>query len=66
MVDYLLSVAVDRHYEQASLETGTMDAFAPARLPYQQMGFRPSAPYGEYTKNPHSVCMTIAMRAAHS
>jgi len=60
MVDHLLSVAADKGFERVSLETGTMDAFAPARLLYENVGFRTCAPYGEYTANPHSICMTIA------
>jgi putative acetyltransferase len=64
MVDHLLSVAADRGYERVSLETGTMDAFAPARLLYEQAGFRPCDPYGEYTTNPYSVCMTIVVARA--
>ncbi|HEY4398699.1 MAG TPA: GNAT family N-acetyltransferase [Acidimicrobiia bacterium] len=59
MVDHLLAVAADRNSRRVSLETGTMDAFAPARSLYTSAGFRPCAPFGEYTANPHSACMTI-------
>jgi putative acetyltransferase len=61
MVAHLLATAADRHYQRVSLETGTMDAFAPARRLYTKVGFVPCAPFGEYTANPHSICMTIAV-----
>ena len=59
MVDHLLAVAADRSYRRVSLETGTMDDFAPARSLYAKVGFHPCAPFGEYTVNPFSACMTI-------
>lgn len=62
MVDHLLSVAAERHYQRVSLETGVMDAFAPARALYMKAGFRPSAPYGEYVGSSTSVCMTIMIQ----
>jgi putative acetyltransferase len=62
IVEHLLGVARARAYERVSLETGTMDAFAPARELYAAIGFVPCPPFGEYTTNPHSVCMTLAVR----
>jgi putative acetyltransferase len=59
MVDHLLVVAADRRYQRVSLETGTADAFLPARALYAKVGFKPCEPYGGYTVNPHSTCMTI-------
>ena len=59
IVDHLLSVAAERGYERVSLETGTMDAFAPARALYTAAGFQPCDPFGAYTANEDSVCMTI-------
>ena len=61
MVEHLLSVAAERRFETVSLETGTMDAFAPARRLYARLGFRACEPFGEYTSNPFSCCMTIAL-----
>jgi putative acetyltransferase len=61
MVDHLLSIARVRAYRRVSLETGTMDAYAPARALYAKVGFLPCDPFGEYTANPHSTCMTIAL-----
>lgn len=58
----LLSVAAAQGYERVSLETGTMDAFAPARSLYEGAGFVRCAPFGNYTDNPNSVCMTLGLR----
>ena len=64
MVDHILAVAADRSYQRVSLETGTGDAFVPARSLYTKVGFKPCAPFGEYTDNPYSACMTIDLAQA--
>jgi len=61
ILDRLLAVARERGYQRVSLETGTMDAFAPARRMYERAGFTPCPPFGEYTDNPHSLCMTLLL-----
>jgi GNAT superfamily N-acetyltransferase len=61
MVEHLLHVARVRHYHRVSLETGTMNAFTPARALYHALGFVPCAPFGDYTSNPHSTCMTLEL-----
>jgi putative acetyltransferase len=61
IVTHLLSIARERGYRRVSLETGTMEAFRPARLLYERFGFRRCEPFGDYTDNPHSVCMTIEL-----
>ena len=61
MLEHLLSVAVGRGYRQVSLETGTMEAFAPARSLYASLGFVSCAPFGDYTANSYSVCMTLLL-----
>ncbi len=63
MVDHLLAAAAARGYERVSLETGTMDAFGPARSLYEKVGFLPCEPFGEYTKTPNSICMTLIIVA---
>jgi putative acetyltransferase len=63
MVEHILVVAQERGYRRVSLETGTMDAFAQARALYRTVGFTPCEPFGEYTRNPHSICMTLVLRA---
>ena len=62
MVEHLLTVAADRGYERVSLETGTGDAFVPARALYAKVGFTECEPFGAYTKNPYSTCMTIKLQ----
>jgi len=59
LVEHLLSVAAVRNYRRVSLETGAMDAFAPARSLYTKLGFRPCPPFGQYIDSPTSACMTI-------
>lgn len=61
MLDHLLAVATARNYRRVSLETGTMEAFSPARSLYTKAGFVPCEPFGDYTSNPYSTCMTIAL-----
>jgi len=61
MLNHLLYFAATSGYERVSLETGTMAAFEPARRMYESAGFRPCSPFGEYTVNPYSVCMTLAL-----
>lgn len=61
MVDHLLGVARARGCTRVSLETGTMEAFAPARALYTVLGFEPCEPFGTYLPGPGSVCMTIEL-----
>jgi putative acetyltransferase len=63
MLAHLLSIAAARGYRKVSLETGTMDAFTPARALYTKVGFRHCEPFGKYTSNPYSTCMTIDLAA---
>lgn len=41
-----------------SLETGSMDFFAPARALYRRHGFTQCPPFGRYRADPNSVFMT--------
>ncbi len=61
MVGHLLSVARQRGYRQVSLETGTMDAFSPARALYDASGFTPCGPFGDYAPSPSSAFMTLTL-----
>lgn len=54
----LVALAEARGCDRLSLETGTMAAFDPARSLYHRAGFAPCQPFGDYTANPYSVCMT--------
>jgi putative acetyltransferase len=64
MLSHLLRVARSGGYRRVSLETGTMDAFAAARALYLKAGFRPCPPFGPYTVNPYSLCMTLTLDPA--
>jgi putative acetyltransferase len=61
IVDHLLSIATTAGYRRVSLETGTYEAFAPARSLYASVGFAPCEPFADYTANPHSTCMTLEL-----
>jgi putative acetyltransferase len=64
VLDHLLDQAAARGYRRVSLETGTSDAFAAARALYLKAGFRPCAPFGQYTDNSYSICLTLTLGAA--
>jgi putative acetyltransferase len=59
MVDHLLGVARKSGFRQVSIETGTMEAFAPARALYARVGFETCEPFGDYLYSPNSTCMTL-------
>lgn len=61
VVEYIISVARQRGYQQLSLETGTGVAFEPAHRLYLGLGFTHCPPFGEYTANPYSTCMRIIL-----
>lgn len=61
MLDHLLAEARSRGCARVSLETGTMEAFAPARTLYESVGFEVCEPFGSYFHSPNSVCMTLEL-----
>lgn len=61
MLDFLLDTARSRNYTRVSLETGTMEAYAPARALYKGAGFEVCPPFGDYWDNEYSVCMTLEL-----
>jgi putative acetyltransferase len=61
MVGHLLDVARGRGYRWVGLETGTNEAYAPARALYAATGFTTCPPFAQYTDNPHSTCMHLAL-----
>ena len=62
MLDHLVGLARQRGYRRVSLETGTMEAFAPARSLYANAGFVPCDPFGDYRLSPSSAFMTLFLR----
>lgn len=58
MLRYILAEAEKRTYRRVSLETGSMEAFVPARQLYAKFGFKYCQPFAGYIKDPNSVFMT--------
>lgn len=58
LLHHILQEARSRSYERLSLETGSMEAFAPARSLYASFGFEPCGPFADYVEDPNSVFMT--------
>jgi putative acetyltransferase len=59
LLERVVDEARSRRYRRLSLETGSMEAFAPARALYARFGFVVCAPFGEYRLDPNSVFMTL-------
>jgi putative acetyltransferase len=55
---YLIEEARFRGYRRLSLETGSMDAYAPARTLYARFGFTFCSPFADYAVDANSVFMT--------
>jgi putative acetyltransferase len=58
LVEQILEEATRRRYTRLSLETGSMEAFEPARRLYSQFGFEYCGPFADYVLDPYSVFMT--------
>ena len=58
LLEHILDEAKKRNYKRVSLETGSMDAFAPARNLYAQFGFKECGPFADYVEDPNSIFMT--------
>ena len=58
MVDHLVGIARERGVRRVSIETGSMEAFAPARALYASSGFSECAPFGDYVPSDNSTFMT--------
>jgi len=58
LIRHILDEARRRSYRRLSLETGSMEAFAPARSLYARFGFKPCGPFADYVEDPYSVFMT--------
>jgi putative acetyltransferase len=58
VVAHLVDLARRRGYARISLETGSQDAFAPARALYAGAGFVVCGPFGDYPDSTTSVFMT--------
>jgi len=58
LLDYIIGEAKRRGYRRLSLETGSMEAFEPARQLYARAGFSFCGPFADYIEDPNSVFMT--------
>ncbi len=58
MLRHLLDEAARRSYTRLSLETGSAEAFEPARALYARFGFAFCGPFAEFVDSPHSMFMT--------
>ncbi|SEN91240.1 putative acetyltransferase [Amphibacillus marinus] len=58
LLTHIIDQANQRGYQRLSLETGAMDAFAPARLMYEKFGFNYCEPFADYRHDPNSLFMT--------
>ena len=61
LVEHILQQAKKRNYKRVSLETGSMEAFAPAHRLYTKFGFRECRPFADYAEDPNSIFMTIEL-----
>lgn len=59
----IVAEARARGYRRLSLETGSMQAFAPARTLYAAFGFVECPPFGSYRLDLNSVFMTLDLTA---
>ena len=59
LLEHVVDEARSRGYRRLSLETGSMEAFAPARALYERYGFMVCAPFAGYRLDPNSVFMTL-------
>lgn len=58
ILDHIMEEAKRRGYYKLSLETGSMNAFEPAKRLYESLGFEYCNPFSDYKDDPNSVFMT--------
>ena len=58
LLSHILEEARRRGYSRISLETGSMEAFEPARKLYASFGFTYCGPFADYVEDPYSLFMT--------
>ncbi|MFP7671717.1 GNAT family N-acetyltransferase [Marivita sp. S0852] len=61
LLEHMLNAARSMGMSRVSLETGSDDAFAPARRLYERHGFVECPPFGDYVEDPYSVFMTRSL-----
>ena len=61
VVEHIIDEARRRRYERLYLETGSQEAFAPARTLYMRYGFTRRGPFAGYVEDPNSVFMVLRL-----
>lgn len=61
ILDHLVALAAAGGMTRLSLETGTPEAFAPARSLYARRGFAECGPFGDYALSPWSTFMSRSL-----
>ena len=61
LLEYILTEARQRKYRRISLETGSFDAFKPARNLYTKFGFTYCDPFSDYIQDQNTVFMAIEL-----
>ena len=61
LVEHLVAVARERGARRVSIETGTGEAFVPARALYAAAGFVPCGPFADYTVTENNTFMTLEL-----
>jgi putative acetyltransferase len=62
LMGHILDEARRRAYVRLSLETGSMEAFAPAHRLYTRFGFIRCGPFAQYVADPNSIFMTLVLQ----
>ena len=62
LVGTLLAAAREAGYARVSLETHPGEGFAASRRLYARHGFEPCEPFGHYTDDSASYCMTLCLQ----
>lgn len=66
LLGHVVAEARSRGYRRLSLETGSQQAFAPARALYVGYGFVPCPPFADYVEDPNSVYLRLDLSAPPS
>jgi len=61
VLEHIITEARARGYRRLSLETGSIDAFQPARSLYERCGFSYCGPFADYVLDPNCVFMTLEL-----
>lgn len=61
LLQHIIEEAKRRGYLRLSLETGSQDAFEPARRLYASFGFHYCRPFSDYMEDPNSVFMRMEL-----